>query len=103
MSTIRIGNDERPLDQADPQWITQEIHGRQRDGQRLCVRVSIKTEDLNIGLTTPACGGGGGGGGRPPTQRERSVLDLWNELGLNRADFEPGAVVAFVQRVRKYL
>lgn len=102
MSTIRIGNDERLLGSADPHWIMQQIKARQNDGRTVCVQVIIKTRDLDLALATPTCGGRGGGG-RLPTQHERVVLDLWNELGLNSLDFEPGKVVAFVQRVQKLL
>lgn len=102
MSTIRIGNDERPLESADMHWITQQIQARRSDGRTVCVKVIIRTRDLDLALATPTCGGGGGGG-RPPTQREKAVIDLWNELGLNSLGYEPGKVVAFVQRVRKFL
>lgn len=101
MSTIRIGTDERPLGQADPQWITQEIVGRRKDGLAVCVIVTIKTTDLNLNLATPACSRGGGGG-RPPTPREQAILDLWRKHGLDDADFSPGAVVAFVKQVVGY-
>ena len=34
MSTIKIGNDERSLGQADAQWITQEINGGRQPTNR---------------------------------------------------------------------
>lgn len=102
MSTIKIGSDERNLEDADPHWITQEIQTRRADGQSVCVIVTINTEELNLHLATPTCGSGGGGG-RPPTQREKAILDLWNERGLNQIDFSPGEVVAFVKQVQRYI
>lgn len=101
MSTIRIGTDERDLRDADPQWITQEIQGRRKDGQSVCVVIQIRTSDLSMTLATPGCGGGGGG--RLPNRREREVFDLWEELGLGEMGFDPGRVVAFVKRVSRYL
>ena len=102
MSTIRIGTDERPLGQADPQWITQEIVGRRKDGLPDCVIVTIKTTDLSMHLATPACARGGVGG-RPPTPREQAVFALWRKHGLDDVEFSPGAVVAFVKQVAAYL
>ena len=102
MRTIKIGNDERSLGQADAQWITQEINGRRQSGAAVCVIVAIKTDDLDLRLSTPACGGAGGGG-RQPTNREQAVLDLWRKHKLNDSDFSPGGVVAFVKQVSQFL
>ena len=102
MSTIRIGTDERELRDADPQWITQEIQGRRKDGLRVCVVVQIRTADISMTLATPGCGGTGGAG-RPPNRHEREVFELWEELGLDELRFEPGKVVAFVKRVIRLL
>jgi hypothetical protein len=102
MGTITIGSDQRTLDGADPQWITQEIQGRRKDGLSVCVVVRIQTEGLNLTLSTPWCAKGAGGG-RSPNPRERAILDLWSELGLNEGDFSPGSVVAFLRRLRGLL
>lgn len=101
MITIQIGNDERSLDEASPQWITQEINGRRRDGLFVCVRVHINTADVQMTLSTPGCSGAGGG--RPPTKREASILDLWREANLNDGDFTAGNVVSFLSRLNRYI
>lgn len=103
MSSIRIGADERNLEDADPHWITQEIQSRRADGQAVCVIIVIVTDELNMRLSTPSCGGGGGGAERAPTAREKAIFDLWHERGLDRATFSPGDVVAFVKQLRHYL
>jgi hypothetical protein len=103
MNTISIGAESRTLEQADPDWITQQISGRRKDGQSVCVRVSIHTPELNLSCITPACASSGGGGGRPPTAREREILELWAKHGLNDGDFSPGNVVAFVRQVLRLL
>lgn len=104
MSTIRIGNDQRELREADPQWITQGINGRRRDGQAVCVTVRIDEPGATLSLCTPACRvGGGGGGGRAPNAREAAIFELWNKRGLNDSEVEPGEVVAFVQQVLRLL
>lgn len=97
MSSIKIGDAEKPLSDADPQWITQQINGRRRDGLAVCVVVLIKSADVDICLTTPACGGGGGRG-RQLSAGETALIELWKRLGLNNADFAPGNVVAFVKQ-----
>lgn len=102
MSVICIGADRCPLDEADPQWITQEIQGRRNDGQDVCVVVRVEVEGLNVTLSTPACAKGGGGG-RAPTQRERVIFDLWREQGLDEPNFTPGAVIAFLKRLRNLM
>lgn len=103
MNTISIGNESRPLDQADPEWITQQINGRRKDGQAVCVRLSVHTAGLNLSCSTPACASSGSGGGRPPTPHEREILDLWAKHGLNTGDFAPGNVVAFVKQVLRLI
>ena len=102
MRTIKIGNDERLLSEADAQWITQEINGRRQNGSAVCVIVAIKTDGLDVRLSTPACGGAGGGG-RQPTNREQAVFDLWHKHKLNDSDFSPGGVIAFVKQVAQFL
>ena len=104
MSTISINGETRPLEQADPDWITTQIAGRRRDGQSVCVRVTVAAPGLNVAMATPGCGsGGGGGGGRAPNPAEREVLDLWEKQHLNRADFSPGQVVAFVRHLLRLI
>ena len=103
MSTIAIGSETRPLEQADPEWITQQINRRRQEGASVCVRVQIKTSDLNIPFATPTCASSGGGGGRPPTAREQGFLDLWIKHKLNEREFSPGNVVAFVKQVLRLI
>jgi hypothetical protein len=102
MNTISIGNDSRPLEQADPEWITQQIQRRRQDAAPVCVRVQINSPDLNISFATASCASSGGGG-RPPTARERVILDLWAKHGLNDPQFSPGSVVAFVKQALRLI
>lgn len=81
--TIRIGNETRNFEDATESWITEQINRRKKDLQSICVEVTIHTSGLNIRLATPGCHASGGGGGRPPTASEQSLLNLWNERGLN--------------------
>lgn len=102
MVFVKIGNEERALDDASPDWITQQIERRRRDGIAVCVVIRIKTADLDIQLATPGCSRNGGGG-RPPNANERVIFELWRKHGLNEAAFAPGRVVAFLAQFRHSL
>lgn len=99
MITIKIGESERPLADAEPSWVNQQINRRREDGVSVCVRVTIRTQTLNIVLATPGCAGGGGG--RPPTRDEQAILDLWQERGLSRPEFTGGNLIAFLRQLER--
>lgn len=105
MTTVTIGGDSRPLADADPQWIAEQVNGRQRDGQTVCVQVNVQELDAHIPLSTPTCGGGfgGGGGGRMPNSLERRILDAWNNHDLNTAEFTTGELIAFIHALERLL
>lgn len=98
MIKVRIGESERELSNATPQWINEQIDRRRKDGVSVCVRVLINTGSMNLALSTPSCGGGGGGG-RPPNPEERQFLSLWEKLHLNTPDFSGGNLVAFLKQI----
>lgn len=102
MVRIRIGNDERELASADEHWIIEQINRRRAYGQAVCVRVTVHQDDLYMVLLTPNCGDSGGNG-RPPRAREKEVFDLWNQRGLNDANFTGGNLVAFLKQLKRYL
>ncbi|SRR5258706_13570114 len=97
MSSIRIGNTERALGDADPNWINQQINGLRRDGLPVCVMVLVNEREINVRLQTSACPAGGGGG-RPPNHRERDILELWAKHHLDQSSFSGGDVVSFVKQ-----
>jgi hypothetical protein len=104
MITIKIAEEERQLDTVDEQWINQQISRRRADGQSVCVRVTIQEGGLDMVLSTPNCGTSGGGGRpRPPRPQEKEVFDLWNQRGLNDADFTSGNLVAFLKQFKRLL
>lgn len=102
MIRIRIGNEERDLASVDEHWINQQINLRRKDGQTICVRVTIQEGDMNMVLSTPTCGTSRGGG-RPPSPQEREVFDLWDQRGLNKVDFTGGNLVAFLKQLKRIL
>jgi len=94
--TVRIGSEERQCP-IDPNWVNQQIKGRQGDGSAPCVRVTIKSAGVDVALASSACGGGGGG--RPPKPDEQAILDLWVKHHLNERDFSGGNLVSFLRQV----
>lgn len=102
MISISIAGQERSLQDAHPDWITQQIERRRKDGLSVCVKVSVNTDDLGMRLSTPECGGAGGGG-RAPTPREARIFELWAQMGLNQMGWAPGNVVAFTKRIGSYI
>jgi len=101
MSSIKIGNDLQPLD-VSPNWITQQIERRRRDGIAVCVEVHIKEADLDMSLATPGCSRNGIGG-RPPNAHEKAIFDLWEKCGLNETGFAAGRVIAFLAQLNRLL
>ena len=95
MSTIRIGNAQKRLADADSQWIAQQINGRRHDGENVCVVVTINTPDVTLCLATPACGGGRGGS-HHFNPREIELIEFWKKHRLNDDNYSVGSVVAFV-------
>lgn len=93
-ATVQIGGETRSATEADEGWITQQVNRRRREGQSVCVVVSIHTSGIDVNRATPACSGGSGGG-RMPNIKERDVIDLWKKHGLTSDDFSAGNVVAF--------
>ena len=83
MIKVRIGESERELNDATPQWINEQISRRRKDGANVCVRVLINSGSVNLALSTPTCGEGGGG--RRPNPQESELLSLWEKLHLNTA------------------
>lgn len=102
MITISIGPAQATIEQADEGWINQQINRRRADGAVVCVQVRIQEQDVQVVLSTPACAGNHGGW-RPPNPREKRILDVWNERGLDRTDFNGGAVIAFLHQIRRLL
>src|SRR5258708_13744406 len=97
MSSIKIGNVERPLQNADADWINQQINGLRHDHRPICVMVFVNEGDINVRLQTSGCPAGGAGG-RPPNDRERAILDLWTKHHLDQSSFSGGDGISFVKQ-----
>jgi len=102
MNRIWIGGVERALEDADSQWINEQIRARRQDGQDPCVRVSIRTDAVNIMLETENCKSPASSG-RRPNEQEKALFDLWAQHHLREVRFTSGNVVSFVQQVQRLI
>ena len=103
---IRIGNNERQFDDVynvDESWINQQINKRKVDKEKICVRVYIKNEFIDVILTTPACGKKEGGSRRRPNFRETEIFNLWEIRGLNEEKISGGKLISFFKHLRKII
>lgn len=102
MVRIKIGLDERTLDEVSESWIAQQITKRKQSGDKsVCVEVMIREDDLNLRLATPGCPKAGGV--RQANRHEREIINLWKKRGLNDSSFSPGNVIAFLRQLRRLL
>lgn len=102
MNTVKIGSDERLINEADAQWINEQINRRRNDLGDVCVVVRINEPEISITLATPSCIGSGGGG-RKPNTKESVVLDLWMDRGMNQSDFSGGDLVSFLAQLKRII
>jgi hypothetical protein len=102
MIRISIGGNEKPLEDATPSWIRDQIEDRRHNRSSVCVRVTIHSGSLNMVLSTPACAaaGGGSGGTRPPSPSEQEIFDLWEKRGMNSDSFNVGQLTAFLSEIK---
>ena len=103
MISIQIGDSaEARYEDTTEGWINQQINQRRRDGVTPCVRVRIKTSDVDVALATPQCSGGLSGG-RAPTSRESQIIELWRKRGLMEHEVIGGSLIAFLRQVQSLL
>ena len=95
MITVSIDGQER--DGIDEAWIAQRINGLRRDGRSVCVRVKVKTSDVDIMVTAGQCEATAGVP-RPPRQIESALLNRWTDCGLS-ADFEVGHLLRCLKQL----
>lgn len=101
MVKIKIGPNERNIEDIDESWINKEINRLRKDEGLVCVRVTIREGPMNVMFSTPDCPRAGGGG--TLNRDEKKILDLWEKHGLNEAEFPGGHLIAFLKQLRKLL
>jgi hypothetical protein len=99
MIKVQIAGIEQELSGLSESWIHEQIKLRQRDGLAVCVRVFVKTGNLDIVLSSGECPSFSGGG-RRPTPEEARIFDRWNHLQLNEAPINSGRLIGFLQQIK---
>ena len=99
MITVSIGELEKECDRGIEKWIAEQFKQRRKNGEQICVIVTVKKGDVDVLLSTPGCAGGGVGG-RQPNSQEQQILEIWSKLHLNTSEFTQGNLIAFLERVR---
>lgn len=97
MISVSIGSIEYQLKDLSESWLDSEIMGRRRDGVPVVVRVTIRTGDINMVLSTPD--NQPATRGRQPTLRELPIFELWGKLKLDQTDFTTASLIAFLKRI----
>lgn len=104
MIRIKIGESERELDNADAQWVTEQVRGYKRaNGSLPCVRVRVDESQATINLIAANCARSTGGGGGVPqwNQAESEVLEWWKRLHMDGFTWTQGNLQAFVEKLRQ--
>lgn len=96
---VEIAGERRPLSEADPQWVHEQIGNRQRAGQAVCARVYVTGDGLDFVLSTPTCRDSGGH--RRASPEELPFVELWRKRGLDQEDFTSGHLIAFLQQLKR--
>lgn len=103
MIKVTVGNEVRDARNVDQQWLCNQINGRRRDHEPVCVRVDVKNgKDVDLFLQTPGCPAGLGCP-RQLTPRESRIVDEWRERDLDRPDFSCGGVHAFLVQLPRLI
>jgi hypothetical protein len=97
MKRIRIGETERDLDGAPPNWIREHVDDLRRQGKPVCVEIKLRFGSVDMILATAACGGGRGT--KEANRQEKKIYDLWIRKGLNEDDFDVRELIEFAERL----
>ena len=100
MIRISIGDSEREIGDANPSWIREHVELLRNQNLPVCVRITIKSGDVDMALATPGCASGACGS-RPPRPKEEEIFELWEKRSLNQDDFVLGQLIAFVNQIKK--
>lgn len=96
---VQIGDSHRDQSNYTDQWIYEQFSNRNSDNSSFCVRVSISTEKIRIGLATQNCQSTHRSG-RPLTFEENDIINTWKSLKLNDNNISPKNLIVFIKNLR---
>jgi hypothetical protein len=100
MDTVKIGSQERSLNDADPHWVEQQINGLRRDGEAVTVVVRIQVGYRELCFVSPPSGGASR---TQYSAAQNAVIALWSKCGMNGASISPGDLISFLKQLPHYL
>ncbi|MDR5859934.1 hypothetical protein FZZ93_08920 [Halomonas eurihalina] len=100
MIKVKVNDMEREWSEINPNWIHDQIKGRQQAGQSVCVIVKIRSGDVNVLLSAGDCPSSTGGGGSPNVH-EQEVFDFWERVGMKKDPINSGNLVAFLKQAER--
>lgn len=102
MSKIQIGTSEHKFCDVSESWIHNQVHERQKDGQPVCAKVTLKGDGVDMLLSTPQCSHGHSGS-RRPKEKEEEIFKLWEKEHLNELNWTADNLIAFIKRVHRFV
>ncbi len=101
MISVWINGEQR--DGIDEGWIARRVQGLRRDGETVCVRVTVKADGVDILVTAGSCAPSVGGA-RRANPRETQLFRLWDACGVKSAgEFPPGQLIQCLRRLERAL
>lgn len=101
MISLKIGNEERRNGDIKERWIAQQLRKR---NDAVCIELVIREGDVSARFSSGACSRSGGGGNGPkPNRKERQLLKLWDQKGLNGGEINLGMLISFLNKYEKYI
>jgi hypothetical protein len=99
MIRVSVGDIDRDIRDVSLPWLRERIESLRNQGLPVCVKVTIKSGDIDMILSTPSCPSSPSTP-RPARPKEREILDLWDKRGLNADDFNIGQLEAFLNQIK---
>lgn len=102
MIRVKVDDFEMDLDDVRQNWLAEQLSERGAQKESVCVRVRIDEPGVKMNLTSGGCAGSSVGG-RPPNDKERAIIELWNDRRLDEEMIHPGWLWTFLKRLREML
>ena len=106
MIKVKVGGTELAYDsvrEVEESRILGMISALRREGQPVCVLVTVEQYPVDLLLPAGACTGMSNGVRRPLKPEEQRIIEVWERHKLNRADFHEGELIAFLKQLRRLL
>ena len=100
MIKVKIAGIEQELSGLSESWIHEQIKLRQRDGLSVCVRVFVKSENIDLVLSSGECPTSSNSG-RKANSKESSIFDLLDKLKLREEPINSGRLIGFFKQIKE--